>query len=55
VAPRWHRPLSADEYPDEIEVPSLGLRMKCSKRGMALDGLDCLASRMHELERWIAI
>lgn len=25
--------ISADEYPDEIEVPSFALRMKCSKCG----------------------
>jgi hypothetical protein len=25
--------ISADDYPDEIEVPSFGLRMKCSKCG----------------------
>jgi hypothetical protein len=25
--------ISVDDYPDEIEVPSFGLRMKCSKCG----------------------
>jgi hypothetical protein len=27
-----HRPgIRVDDYPDEVEVPSFGLRMKCSK------------------------
>jgi hypothetical protein len=30
---RHHTVISADEYPDDIEVPSFGLRMKCSKCG----------------------
>ena len=25
--------INGDDYPDEIEVPSFGLRMKCSKYG----------------------
>jgi hypothetical protein len=30
---RHHAVMSAYEYPDEIEIPSFGLRMKCGKCG----------------------
>jgi hypothetical protein len=28
-----HRTVISADYPDEVEVPSFGLRMKCSKCG----------------------